>query len=279
MKIALIDADSFIYLIGWNFRDKEDDDPIMDSWEERIPRIIAAVDQQVIQVLQATQATHYIGALGHPEVKCFRQDVAKFKEYKGNRKEEPEIFKRVKPIIKGHLFNHWKFIAVAGLEADDVVSLAGHRYIDWNGDHPEDTAEFTICSPDKDLRQIPGKFYDYKKLDYAEVDEIQATWLFWYQMIVGDSGDGVAGIPKKGDKAAHAALDPLVDLSDYAPRMEAVVRGMYYTHFGAHYGDTIFEENKAVLGMMTTDHLFYEPHFLTETMAGLRDVNEVLQDN
>ena len=276
-KVALIDADSLIYLIAWNFRPKEDDDPILDSALHKEPRVIEMVDQTVIGILQTVGAEYYIGALGHPTVKCFRQDAAKFKEYKGNRKEEQEIFKIWKPVIKERLFNHWGFIAVAGLEADDVVCLAAQEIERRNEDTDEYySQEWIICSPDKDLRQVPGKFYDYKKMDFAEIDEVQACWLFWYQMIVGDPSDSVAGIPRKGEKAAHAALDPLVDLPDYAAQMEAKVRGMYFAHFGDNYGMTIFTENKAVLGMMSRDHLFYEEHYVSECMAGLKKVADVV---
>lgn len=272
-KVALIDADSMIYLIGWNFKPKDGDDPILDSHDAKVPRVIEAVDQEVISILQTVGATHYIGALGHPTEKCFRQDVAKFKEYKGNRKPDADIFREWKPVIKARLFDHWGFIAVAGLEADDIVCLAA---LELNARKPLShtwmTTGWIICSVDKDLRQVPGEFYDYKKLDFATILPEQARWLFWYQMIVGDSGDGVLGIPKKGDKAAHAALDHLITEPDFEQRMEQTVRGMYYEKFGDHYGHTIFEENKAVLGMMHPGHLFYEPEFTVESMKGLRSV-------
>lgn len=277
-KVALIDADSLIYLIAWNFRPKDEDDPLLDSDEEKTPRVIAAVDNEVISILQAVEADQYIGALGHPTVKCFRQDAAKFKEYKGNRKEEPEIFKKWKPVIKGRLFDYWGFIAVPGLEADDVVCLAAQEIGYGQGLLSRMSREYdwVICSIDKDLRQVPGNFYDYKKLDFAHISPEQARWLFWYQMIVGDSGDGVAGIPKKGDKAAHAALDELMLLPDFEQRMEQKVWSMYLQHFGDHYGKTIFEENKAVLGMMHRSHLFYEEGYAEKCMSGLKLVADVV---
>lgn len=289
-KIALIDADSMIYLIGWNFRPKEDDDPLLDSVEEKTPRVIEQVDLEVINILQSVGATHYIGALGHPTVKCFREDVAKFRAYKGNRKPDADVFAQWKPVIKGRLFDHWGFIAVEGLEADDVVCLAAlelssgdHRTYEKISGPVSETdifsehgallpAKWIICSIDKDLRQVPGDFYDYKKLDFASISPEQARWLFWYQMIVGDSGDGVLGIPGKGDKAAHKVLDHLMTESDFEQCMEQTVRAMYYEHFGDHYGHTIFEENKAVLGMMHPGHLFYEKSFTPACMNGLQSV-------
>lgn len=274
-KVALIDADGLIYLIAWNFKLKDDDDPILDSFEHKKPRVVEAVDQAIIGILTTVGADMYIGALGHPTEKCFRHDAAKFKEYKGSRKSDADIFTLWKPVIKERLFNHWKFIAVAGLEADDVVCLAARELVRVNFQLP-DVWEPIICSPDKDLRQVPGKFYDYKKLDFAEIDPMQSCWLFWYQMIVGDSGDGVAGIPKKGDKAAHTILDPLVDLPDYAARMEAAVRGMYFAHFGDHYGEILLKENAAVLGMMSREHLFFEEHYIGECLAGLKKVADVV---
>lgn len=276
-KIALIDADSLIYMIGWNFKDKEDDDPILDSFEHKKPRVIEQVDQNVISILTSVGADHYLGALGHPTVQCFRQDVAKFKEYKANRKAELEVFKIWKPVIKERLFTHWGFISVAGLEADDIISLAAEDMREENmQDGREPGHGYVVCSIDKDLRQIPGAFYDYKKLDFGDVNEMQATWLFWYQMIVGDSGDGVAGIPKKGDVAAHKALDPLVDSKDYAGEMERTVRRMYFEHFGDHYGEVLLKENAAVLGMMNRKHLFYDEAYLQQVRDGLKKVADVV---
>lgn len=263
--IALMDLDSLIYVIGWNFRPKDDDDEFMDSNENKKERVIEAVDIQVTNILQAARATHYIGAIGHPTERCFRHDVATFKAYKGSRKPDDPTIALWKPVINERLMSKWGTIAVGGIEADDVCSLAAEA-VRTQG------KTFIVCSIDKDLMQIGGNFYDYKKLDYSEVSYHQAKWLFYYQMICGDSVDGVAGVPRKGPVAAHAALDHLMD-DELA--MEGVVRGMYLAYFGETQGKHQYEENKAVLGMMTKDHLYYEPKYLEEIMAGLREVPEL----
>lgn len=263
---AIIDADSLIYIIGWNFRPKDDDDEFLDSNENKRDRVIEAVDINITNILQAAKAKNYIIGLGHPTVKCFRNDAAKFKEYKGQRKPDNPTIALWKPVIKERLFTTWGAVAVGGIEADDICSIAAEQL--RSREKP-----FIVCSIDKDLMQIGGRFYDYKKLDYSNVSKDQAEWLFWYQMICGDSGDGVAGIPKKGPVAAHKILDHL--LGDNLA-MERVVRGMYYDHFGDNYGKTIFEENRAVLGMMTSDHLYFEPEYAFQVMAGLREVPECL---
>lgn len=260
--IVLMDLDSLIYIIGWNFRPKEDDDPFIDSEENKKARVIEAVDSNVQSILLATGATRYIAAIGHPTEKCFRHDAAKFKAYKGSRKPDDPTIALWKPIIKERLIDKWGAITIGGIEADDVCSLAAECLRTLR-------QEFIVCTIDKDLGQIGGKFYDYKKLDFAEIEQDQARWLFYYQMICGDAGDGVAGIPKKGDKAAHKALDHL--MGDEL-MMEQVVRSMYLEYFGETQGKHQFEENKAVLGMMTTDHLYYDPSYLVEIMAGVREV-------
>lgn len=264
--VALVDADSLSYIIGWNFRPKDDDDEFLDSDENKKERVIEAVDINIVNILQAAKATEYIIALGHPVIKCFREDAAKFKAYKGSRKPDDPTIALWKPVIKERLFSKWGAIAVGGIEADDICSIAAEQL-------REQGKLFITCTIDKDLGQIGGAFYDYKKLGYAEVTEAQARWLLWYQMICGDSGDGVAGIPKKGPVAAHKVLDHLME-DDMA--MEQAVRGMYYAHFGDNYGKTIFEENLAVLGMMTSKHLYYEPEYAVQIMAGLKDVPEDL---
>lgn len=236
MRTALIDGDSILYILAWTHKDTDDE-----------PLLTEAVDQFVRSILLATNSQQYIGALGHPTVKCFRYEAAKYKPYKANRKEKDEHMVRLEPIIQARLRGHWGFISYPGLEADDIVSLAAEMYPD-----------VVICSPDKDLRQIPGTHYDYKKSEFAEIAPNQADYLFNYQMLVGDVTDNVAGLPGIGPKKAEEALNKTdLTVSFY----EQTVREMYSKYFGNYYGNVIFEENKKVLGLLNKEG-FPHPEYL-----------------
>ena len=68
--------------------------------------------------------------------------------------------------------------------------------------------EAVISSPDKDvLQQIPGKHYNYQKAEFVETTEKDAEKFLWKQVLMGDSTDGIPGIPGLGPKTADAIID------------------------------------------------------------------------
>lgn len=240
-KLAIIDADSIVYIIAWQYRLNEERDVYP---EDEI--VQGAVDQFMIGILQATQATHYITAIGCSTGKCFRYDIAKYSPYKKGRREKDPWVKKWEPIIRYRLVTDWAAQMQEELEADDIVALAY-----WAS---KDFYETVICSPDKDLRQLPGMHFDYRKTDFAEISEEDANRNLWYQMLVGDSTDGVSGLPGVGPKKATEKLD-----AAKASQMfyEQIVRSEYFKYFGDYYGTLIFNENFAVLSLMSPRHLFY----------------------
>jgi hypothetical protein len=213
MSVALIDGDSIIYILAWTNKECEDEDLIKGQ-----------VDQLVLGVLHTVNKDSYVGALGNSETRCFRYNVAKYKPYKGTRAEKQEWVIKWEKVIRDRLFEEWKFISVPGLEADDIVSIAAHHYDDY-----------IICSPDKDLTQIPGPHFDYKKQEFSDITPEQAEYFFYYQMLVGDQTDNIAGIPGLGPKKAPLKLQG-EDFLDHA------VRKAYQEYFGDYYGNVIFED-------------------------------------
>lgn len=259
MTTALMDMDSAYYILAWQFRDRvaipEEAirSAIMPS-SDLAMEMYGAVDQFIIGILQACGATHYLGAIGDKE-KCFRYRVAKFKPYKSGRKSPEPWFTLWKPIIEERFRTEWGLVSVPGLEADDIIS----------GLHEKCEDHVIICSPDKDLRQCPGRFFDYKKIDFADVDAAQADYNFCFQMIAGDTGDNVAGIPGAG---AKKAAEKLKEGKIAGLFYDQVVRSMYYKHFGEYYGNIIYLENHAVLSMMTSKHPYYDDFH--EQLSNLR---------
>ena len=208
-KIALIDGDSLIYY---------------EMGKPTLEEALESLDGRLQQIFEETEATHYMGFL--TTGKCFRYTAAKSRPYKGNRKygDKPYIF----PAIKEYLYQHWGFRSVYQLEADDLVSIF----------HTDPFGSTVICSPDKDvLYQNKVCNYNYGKAEFVTVDENQATTFLWKQMLMGDSGDGIPGIPKVGPKTADKWLKD-VD-RDHMPRF---VLHKYIEHFGNHKGISKFAE-------------------------------------
>ena len=119
----------------------------------------------------------------------FRKSI--FPDYKGHRnRKKPCGYRRVIEQLK----TEYEVIRMRTLEADDAMGIYATLYPDN-----------IICSPDKDMRQIPGKLYDL-----ADVTEITpeegANWHF-IQTMAGDQTDGYAGIPGVGIKRAVALLE------------------------------------------------------------------------
>lgn len=264
MTVALIDADSMYYILAWQFRERLA--PLIESGAmlpgekisldtELAADMFGAVDQFVIGILQACGATHYLGAIGDKQ-RCFRYEVAKFKPYKGKRGTPEPWFLLWKPVIEERLRTEWGFVSVPGLEADDIIALSheqeNKRTVHELGEtYPIDVV---VCSPDKDMRQLTGRHFDYKKLDFADVDQDQADYNLAFQMIAGDTSDGVAGIPGAGEKKAK---EKLKEGKESGLFYDQVVRAMYYKHFGDHYGKIIYNENMAVLSLVTSTHPFH----------------------
>tara|TARA_R110002012_G_scaffold1455_13_gene6193 strand:+ start:350 stop:1096 length:747 start_codon:yes stop_codon:yes gene_type:complete len=216
--IALIDGDSLIYY---------------EMGKPTLEEALLSIDGRINQMFQVTKATKYAGFL--TSGRCFRYDVAKSKPYKGNRKysDKPIIF----PAIKEYLRQRWKFISVPELEADDLVSVY------------HDPLKTVICSPDKDvLYQNKGIHYNYGKAESILVDENEALTFLWKQMLMGDSTDGIIGIPKVGPKTADKWLEPLIP-----NEMPAFVLNKYIEFFGHAVGISKFAETFKLVYMLKND--------------------------
>jgi DNA polymerase-1 len=118
----------------------------------------------------------------------FRKEI--YPEYKGHRN-------RKKPCGYRRAINWLKTIydveIYPTLEADDALGI-------YQTSDPE--ADHIIVSPDKDMRQIPGKLYDLQEL-VTITPEAGATWHL-IQTLAGDQTDGYAGCPGIGVKKAEA---------------------------------------------------------------------------
>ena len=113
-------------------------------------------------------------------------------DYKGHRnRKKPCGYKRV--INK--LREEYHVITMPTLEADDALGI----YATKESGH-------TICSPDKDMRQIPGELYDLANGVVTITPEEGYRWHL-IQTMSGDQTDGYAGIPGIGIKRAEALLE------------------------------------------------------------------------
>ena len=109
-------------------------------------------------------------------------------EYKGHRnRKKPCGYKRVINALR----KEYKVILKPTLEADDSMGVYATKY-------PGNI----IVSPDKDMRQIPGKLSNLDET-FTVTPEEGAAWHL-IQSISGDQTDGYGGVPGIGVKRAES---------------------------------------------------------------------------
>ena len=126
-----------------------------------------------------------------PELILFFSDSVNFRKsiqpsYKGHRnRKKPCGYKRV----INALSNDYKVVIQPTLEADDAMGIAATA-------HPGNV----ICSPDKDMLQIPGTLFNMKET--MSVTEEEGDRWHLIQTLAGDQTDGYGGVPGIGVKRA-----------------------------------------------------------------------------
>ena len=88
----------------------------------------------------------------------------------------------------------YNVIVMDSLEADDAMGIYATQ-------HPGNI----IVSPDKDMRQIPGKLYNLETTQDITAEE-GAQW-HYIQTLAGDQTDGYSGVPGIGVKRAETLFN------------------------------------------------------------------------
>tara|TARA_R100001463_G_scaffold132216_1_gene192731 strand:+ start:357 stop:1139 length:783 start_codon:yes stop_codon:yes gene_type:complete len=205
----LIDADSLLYF---------------EMGKDTLEEAIKSIDDRITEMMNKCGATHFVGFLTIG--RCYRYDIARTQPYKGNRKngDKPIIFYA----LREHLKQQYNMAYAPALEADDLVS-AYHSMPGYNT---------IICSPDKDvLYQNEGTHYNYGKATFVTTTKSDSEKFLWKQMLMGDSGDGIPGLPKVGIKTAESWLKEIP-----LEEMPSFVLNKYIEKFGNSEGINKFAE-------------------------------------
>tara|TARA_R110002051_G_scaffold325580_1_gene429042 strand:+ start:152 stop:985 length:834 start_codon:yes stop_codon:yes gene_type:complete len=235
-KIAVIDADSLIYY---------------EMGKPTLEEAMESLDMRIRQIINFAEAEFFIGFLTLG--KCFRYGIAKTKPYKYNRKggtPKPPIFYALKEYIQ----QKWGFYGVPGLEADDLVAIFRNEFQDS-----------VICSPDKDvLEQLVGRHFNYGKQEFVNTTEQEADEFLVKQVLMGDSTDGIPGIPKVGKKTA----EKWIDQANYDIEC---IRGMafrkYMEKFGYAEGILKFAETFSLVYLLRTKQEAYNMGILESELV------------
>jgi DNA polymerase-1 len=230
----IIDADSLVYALGWVYKDAERLEVVQDGLKERMDLLI-----------DYAQASHVATVLSGPN--CFRKKYYSVSPYKGTRPDKPEWYLRLKDCMFDVLYNKYRAVQMENLEADDLCSILAFDLLDRE-------EPYIIGSPDKDMKQIPGKHMNIR-LEEPEVTEIsveEARAFFWTQMLTGDNGDAVKGVPKIGPVKAAKIL-----VNDDSKWPE-IVENEYIRVYGEEQGKLFYTQTFYTLLMLRPGHIMYD---------------------
>jgi DNA polymerase-1 len=146
-----------------------------------------AVDRYVDNLLGDLEFDEVRVALS--DTRNFRKGVASY--YKENRKDtrKPMLLQ----FAKDYMYEKYDGIIYPNLEADDVLGIL-----------VTSSLNNVIWSADKDLKTCPGRHLINEEI--VEIQEIEADYWFYTQVLTGDATDNYAGCPKVGPKTADKIL-------------------------------------------------------------------------
>lgn len=128
-----------------------------------------------------------------PSVGNFREQLATRQKYKGNR----SLLAR--PVHLGACRDRaigQGAVVVVGAEADDGISIAA-----------TENPGSVVCSIDKDLKTIPGRFYNFVTKTEELITPREASIRFLTQCLTGDQSDNILGIEGIGPVRAAKILE------------------------------------------------------------------------
>jgi 5'-3' exonuclease len=159
-----------------------------------------------ISLLSEEGVTH-VGAAFDTVIESFRNDM--FVGYKTGEGTPPELHAQF-PVVERALdalgVAVWSMIEQ---EADDGLAAAAHKYVD-------DVDRVVVMSPDKDMCQLYGNpkivGFDRRKAAFIDAEGVMEKFgvspesIPDYLALVGDTADGIPGLPGWGAKSSSVLL-------------------------------------------------------------------------
>lgn len=190
--VALIDADSLLYKVGFALEDKID-------WEcDDTYEHYSKLEQQKQSI--TTMVDKIMKSTGCDDYELWLTGSGNFRDsnplgYKANRVgiRKPTDFSQ----LKQWLIDNKKTKVAVGIEADDMVV-----YLRDNSD------DYFLCAIDKDvLYQTEGTHYNYGKEMTVTISAKEAIWFAYHQTLTGDVTDGYKGCPGVGEVKAKKLIN------------------------------------------------------------------------
>ena len=162
----------------------------------------------MLRVLEADYKSDYRAVVFDAKGKTFRDDW--YPEYKAHRPSMPEdLAAQIAPLHECIRAAGWPLLMVDGVEADDVIGTLSRQATNAGID-------CVISTGDKDLTQLVNprvrlvNTMSNEVLDEAGVKAkfgVPPQRIIDYLALVGDTSDGIPGVPKVGPKTAVKWLE------------------------------------------------------------------------
>ena len=260
-RVMILDCDSVMFAIGnpnkvldeFGVPMRTEDNKkflYIDKTEEELK---SSADFMMNDIFVSSNCTHYIGYIKGKHTISQRKAINP--EYKSNRpKESPKWWN----FCKDYLIKEYKVVEVDNIEVDDAVSITKNQLKDS-----------FIVAIDKDLLNLEGKHFNWRKREWVEISKEQEKLYFWKSMITGDVIDGIKGIPGKGIKYAEKTLS--IDFINY----QSTVLNTYISRFGEYEGISLFYKNYMSLKLLDS----YEGFIIPEPNKVILKLEENKVDN
>ncbi len=186
-RVALIDGDIVAYACAW----------VGDDAPDKVAAL-GAVKQMVLNMREKLALDDCEIFLS--DTQNFRKDLAP--SYKAHRKKMKKP--RYLNDCMEYLVYQWDAVDAKGLEADDLLGI-------WMTTNPE----ALLCTIDKDLDQITGWHYNWRKSIVYHVTPEEGERFLWTQMLTGDRADNIAGVRGIGPVKAEKLLAVCPDKQSY----------------------------------------------------------------
>jgi hypothetical protein len=253
-KTAIIDLDSILFAAAWGNKIIIDNDiegnPIyqrdelgrliyQDKTEDQIK---VSLDSIMIDILDNIDCKNYVAFVKGKNTSKHRYAIKH--DYKGNRpKESPSWW----AFTKQYAIDGWKATEVDNIEVDDAVNITA-----WNTKYP------IVVSIDKDLLNLKGLNYNWKTKEFIPVTEDEESKHFWIDMIVGQPGDNIAGLPNKGKVFANKVFKDVTHTESF----RNLTFQIYIDVYGEFKGIEEFYKNYNCLKILDNYEGFVIPDFI-----------------
>lgn len=245
MRTAIIDGDSILFVAGHPNKVLDDDgEPIkengkfvyVEKTEEELKEAVdSTICNRIIASSDADRYILYIKGKGN-----YRYSI--YPEYKANRpKTELPTWWNT---IRNYMIEKYKAVPVDNMEVDDACRITQKKI-----------PNSFISAIDQDLLGLEGEAFNWSKGVWVETTPLESIYKFWGDMVCGQSGDNIKGIPGKGEKYFKSLLDK----ADGSIPFHSLILQEYIKHFGEPKGIEEFYKNYKCLYILEESEDFIIP--------------------